>query len=158
MANPLTNPPAQAAAADPRVVTGASIDVYLTGKGSPIAGSGADIVAVGQEFDLDPRFLVAIAGAETGFGNNVTAGKNNVCNVLYHGHNSPFVSYRSAFHSAGKSIRNPANGYDLTTTTTFYSTYCYGDCSAGLDNLNKFMQEQGGNTSALRFPKAPAGR
>lgn len=44
------------------------ISAYLSRKGSPLAAYSNDFVQVGQKYGLDPRFLVAISGAETSFG------------------------------------------------------------------------------------------
>lgn len=44
------------------------IDAYLAGKGSPMAGQGSAFVASGGRWQVDPRLLVAIAGAESSFG------------------------------------------------------------------------------------------
>lgn len=40
---------------------------YLRGKGSPLAPYANDFVSIGNKYGIDPRFLVAISGAETGF-------------------------------------------------------------------------------------------
>jgi RHS repeat-associated protein len=135
--------------------TSSSIDKYLTDKASPMAGTGNSFMNVGKEFNLDPRLLVSVAGAESRFGARITSGQNNALNVLY-GHprsNSPFNTFESNIHSAGKSIANPSNQYDLTNTSTFYGKYCSGpDCSNGLKNLNTFMKEQGADQNALADP------
>lgn len=44
------------------------LDGYLQSKGSPLAGLGNAFVYYGGQSGVDPRFLVAIAGAETSFG------------------------------------------------------------------------------------------
>jgi RHS repeat-associated protein len=132
-------------------VSSSSIDNYLTT--TPLAGQGSSLMATGQTYNLDPRLLVSLAGAETTFGKNITAGQYNALNVLYNGHNSPFASWQSNINAAGRSLTNPANGYDLTNTSTMYSTYCSGSgCATGLTNLNTFMKQQGANTSALQNP------
>lgn len=46
----------------------AHLDGYLASKASPLTGLGAVFVAASDAHGLDPRLLVAIAGAETGFG------------------------------------------------------------------------------------------
>jgi hypothetical protein len=98
----------------------------------------------GSQYNIDPRLFVALAGAETSFGNNITAGQFNAFNVLYNGLNSPFASFQSAINSVGHSLTNPRNGYDLTNTATMYGHYCSGaGCSTGLQNLNTFMNQQG---------------
>ncbi|HTK34472.1 MAG TPA: hypothetical protein VL358_04190 [Caulobacteraceae bacterium] len=51
------------------------IDEYLKSKGSPMARQGQMLYNLGVAEHLDPRFLIAISGAETGFGKNVTWGR-----------------------------------------------------------------------------------
>jgi hypothetical protein len=134
-------------------VSSQSINDYLQNKNSPMVGQGANFMNSGQKYNLDPRLLVALAGAETSFGKNITAGRYNALNVLYNGHNSPFSSFQANINAAGYSITNPRNGYDLSNTPTMYSTYCTGSgCATGLKNLNTFMSQQHANTSALRNP------
>lgn len=130
-----------------------SIDDYLKGKNSPMAGQGSNFMASGQKYNLDPRLLVSLSGAETTFGKNITAGQNNALNVLYNKLNSPYPSFQANINAAGRSITNPANRYNLTNTSTMYSTYCSGPlCTKGLNNLNTFMREQGARTYVLHNP------
>lgn len=121
-----------------------------------MTGQGTNFMNTGQTYNLDPRLLVALAGAETSFGKNITAGQFNALNILYNGLQSPFSSFQSNINAAGRSLTNPANGYNLTNTATMYSTYCSGSgCATGLKNLNTFMTQQGANTSALHNPCKP---
>lgn len=48
-------------------ITAQQIRQYLQKKGSPLAAYANDFIAVGNKYGIDPRFLVAISGAETGF-------------------------------------------------------------------------------------------
>jgi hypothetical protein len=52
-------------------ISASDIDAYLTQKLSPLAGLGSVHVENGIRFDIDPRLVVAIAGAETTFGTNM---------------------------------------------------------------------------------------
>jgi hypothetical protein len=136
-------------------VSADSLDKYIAKAkpSSPLIGQGSNFMATGLKYNLDPRLLVSLAGAETTFGTAITAGQFNAMNVMYKGFNSPFASFQSNINAAGKSLTNPANGYDLSNTATMYGTYCHGSaCAAGLKNLNTFMNQQGANTSALRNP------
>jgi RHS repeat-associated protein len=134
-------------------VSSSSLDKYLGSKNSPMEGQGTNLMKSGAQYNLDPRLLVSLSGAETSFGNNITAGQFNAFNVLYHGLNSPFASFQSAINSVGHSLTNPRNGYDFTNTATLYGHYCSGaGCSAGLKNVNTFMNQQGANTNSLHYP------
>lgn len=57
-------------------VSAESIDRYLESKGSPLAGSGAAFLQSGVEHEVDPRLVVAIAGAESFFGVTTCAAHN----------------------------------------------------------------------------------
>lgn len=136
-------------------VSSTSIDQYIAKAkpSSPLIGQGSNFMAVGLKYNLDPRLFVSLAGAETTFGTAITAGKFNALNVMYNGYNSNFSSFQSNINAAGKSLTNPANGYDLTNTSTMYSTYCSGSgCATGLKNLNTFMRQQGANINSLHDP------
>jgi RHS repeat-associated protein len=130
-----------------------SIDTYLAGKGSPMVGEGQDFFDIGGKYNLDPRLLVSIAGAETSFGLNITAGSFNALNDLYNGLNSPFPNWARAINGAAFSLTDPKNNYNLASTATMYATYCTaGKCAQGLTNINIFMSQQGANIDALHFP------
>ena len=49
-------------------ITAEQIKAYLAKKNSPLASYANDFIAVGAKYRIDPRFLVAISGAETSFG------------------------------------------------------------------------------------------
>ena len=51
-------------------VSAATINAYLTSKGSPMAGHGQDFVDGGTRNGYDPRLLVSISGGESSFGKN----------------------------------------------------------------------------------------
>jgi hypothetical protein len=134
-------------------VSASTLNNYLGTKNSPMVGQGTNLLNSGAQYNIDPRLLVSLAGAETGFGNNITAGQFNAFNVLYNGLNSPFASFQSAINSVGHSLTNPRNGYDFTSTATLYGHYCFGaNCSVGLKNVNTFMNQQGANINSLRYP------
>lgn len=118
-----------------------------------MVGHGANLMSLGAQYNNDPRLFVSLAGAETNFGTNITAGQFNAFNVLYHGSNSPFPSFQKAIIFVGHSLTNPQNGYDFTNTATLYGHYCSGaGCSAGLKNVNTFTNQQGADTSSLYYP------
>src|SRR5689334_19737897 len=54
----------------------ARIDAYLARKRSPLSGLGASFSGYGRDYNVDPRLVVAIAGAETTFSGHVCVEKN----------------------------------------------------------------------------------
>jgi RHS repeat-associated protein len=155
---PPPKPPATSPPPKPCCVSASAVDAYLGTKTSPMVGQGSSFMATGAKYDLDPRLLVSLAGAESTFGEKLTTGQYNALNVMYNGYNSPFNSWQSNINGAGKSVSNPGNGYDLTNTATMYSKYCSGAaCANGLRNLNTFMHEQGADTNALHDPCSSQG-
>ena len=66
--------PAAAAAPD-----AAQLDTFLAQHASPMTGTGATFVREGQEHGVDPVFLVAIAGAETSFGEFLYSENGDQC-------------------------------------------------------------------------------
>jgi hypothetical protein len=145
------NPPTACPTAD-------SINRYLKSKDSPAAGYGQQFIDEGHRYNIDPRLPVAIMGAETSFGNAVTRGSNNLFNNLYNGANSPFDSISSAIHSEFKMLAGPNYAGRLGDTSQFYlNHYCAGsDCQNGLRNINKSLEEQGGNSNSLHDPCTPS--
>jgi RHS repeat-associated protein len=139
-------------------VSSSAIDKFIAQQQprSPLIGQGSNFMATGSKYNLDPRLLVSLAGAETTFGTKITAGQFNALNVLYNQKNkydSPFTSWGSNINGAGKSLTNPKNGYDLSNTSTMYSTYCSGpNCATGMTNLNNFMGLQGAKINSLHNP------
>ncbi|HKV79328.1 MAG TPA: RHS repeat-associated core domain-containing protein [Candidatus Sulfotelmatobacter sp.] len=135
-------------------VNAGSLDAYLGRKGSPIAGQGAALISAGQQFNVDPRFVVAIAGAESRFGENITRGPYNAWNWGSGGFSSWGAGITAVSHGLGTG-RLYLNGRPpLTTTSSIYGRYCQGpDCANGLSNINTFLKkEQDGDPNSLRFP------
>jgi len=74
--------------------------------GSPMGNLGAVFVKYGQEFNVDPRFVAALAVAESSLGRN----QGNACNdfgYFWKGYGvcSPFDSYNTEILSVTKNIR-----------------------------------------------------
>ena len=132
-----------------------SIDAYLNAKDSVMAGLGSVFDTAGQVHDIDPRLLVAIAGAETTFArpDKMLHGPFNPFGYgIYIGIN--FSSWLEAIITVTKSLSGSyTTQYDLTNTHTMYGDYCSGPrCSEGLTNINKFMREQRADPNNLRYP------
>ena len=142
----------------PCPVSAASINEFLASKDSPMAGQGQNFFNAGEKYNVDPRLIVALSGAETSFGKDITWGQYNAWNWGWNASNrsnSPFSSWAAGISAVSEGIHA---GYlqarpPLTTAGAIYSKYCQGaDCTNGLQNLNTFLTQQGGNPNALQFP------
>jgi hypothetical protein len=126
-----------------------------------MAGQGQALFDAGKRYDVDPRFLVALAGAETSFGRNITRGQFNAWNWLYRGpshRDHPFRNWEEGVNRVAMGIAQGPNYFRAgrTDTTSVYQKYCDfandPNCARGLRNLNDFLKQQGGDPGSLRFP------
>src|SRR5258708_28460522 len=74
--------------------TGAQVHEYLTRKKSDLAASSDAFVAEGRAWNVDPRLIITIAGAETTFAKHLCA-NNNVWNWFHNRTRTPseFAKY-----------------------------------------------------------------
>src|SRR5271157_4471357 len=89
---------------------GPQIDAFLTSKSSPIAGDGMTFLQDGIMYNIDPRLIVAIAGAESSFGTNwvnCPANGFNAWSWFYNGNcpNSPFSSFNNGIDTVTRFMR-----------------------------------------------------
>ena len=56
----------------------------------------------GLQYNLDPRLMVAIAGAESTFGNTILAGSYNPFGLMKNGGILPYESWDHAIQGLGK--------------------------------------------------------
>lgn len=83
----------------------ARIDGYLASKFSPLTGLGAVFVTESQAVGMDPRFLVAISGAETSFG---TYGPSqSIHNPFGMGPGINYASWADAIRAAAQNLGGP---------------------------------------------------
>ncbi len=76
----------------------ALIDELLLGRKSPLARLGAFFVVFGEEYGVDGRLVVAIAGAETSFGTDPNSGTDITTghNAWGYGPHHVFPTWREA--------------------------------------------------------------
>jgi cell wall-associated NlpC family hydrolase len=153
-----TGVPTGAGAAD-----AATIDAYLAGKASPLAGFGAVFVTEAAQVGLDPRFLVAISGAETSFG---TYGPSQaIHNPFGLGPHMVFASWPEAIRKAAVNLAGPLYRGDGRVTIPAIQQR-WAPIGASNDptalntnwvgNVGRYYAEQGGDPAAPVFTGAEA--
>ncbi len=144
-------------------VSAESIDQYLQSKGSPLAGEGAAFLESGVEHEVDPRLIVAIAGAESYFGIQTCAPFNAWgwgCPT------SPF-SFRDWAHAIDTVTLGIREGYvddGLTTVGEIHLRYAPPNAKndptnlnyAWPDNVARFLVEQGGDPEDIEGVLGPS--
>ncbi len=132
-----------------------SIDGFLQTVHSPLAGLGAVFVADGEAEGVDPRFIVAISGAETSFG---TYGPSQtIHNPFGLGPNIHFPSWSAAIQGAATNLGGPLyRGAGLITIPQIQARWAplgVANDPGGLNsnwqiNVNHYFAQLGGNPSA----------
>lgn len=152
-----------AAPYDPFV--GTVIDTYLSGKDSPIAGNGSVFFNSGVEWNVDPRLIVAIAGAESSFGKNWAACPAtgfNAWSWFYDGNcvNSPFSSYADGIQTVTEFIRKSYLNKGFNTIPQIESKYCAAGCANWTANVTSYYTQIPTSPAAdpadLTFPTPPS--
>ena len=136
----------------------AQIDAYLARKKSPMGGMGESFSTYAREYNVDPRLLVAIAGAETTFGGHVCAERNS-WNWFYRRNcpQSPFPTYQAGLERVAKFMRLSYlnRGYDSIELIRY--KYCATGCDHWIPLVSAFYREmpsQGAVASPLPPPAA----
>jgi hypothetical protein len=163
--------PALAAGSGVAAPTAAQIDAYLASKGSPMVGQGAAFIASGGRWQMDPRLLVAISGAESSFG-QLTCAPFNAWG--YGCPNGPFVfqSWADGIDAVAEGLRTNYLAEGRTTVASInlkYAPLGAANDPTGLNNnwtvnVSRFLLELGGDPNdvdmdgiAGTFPLGPLG-
>ena len=128
------------------------IDAYLMSKGSPMAGQGVAFVQSGMRWQVDPRLLVAIAGAESNFG-QITCGPNNAWGWACPNDPESFATWAAGIDTVTKGLRSYYLDEGRTSVSLIQQKYCpvgAANDPTGLNNhwstnVTKFLTELGGN-------------
>jgi len=135
------------------------IRMYLGQKRSPLVASTQTFVEQGKLNNVDPRLVVAIAGAETGFGLRLCAPNNyNAWNYFFNNGRCPgsmFVSWNDGVTKVSAYLRRRfiSRRGALTTIEQIGATYCpEPSCEPWVPNVTRFYRDElGGDISDLRF-------
>lgn len=130
----------------------AEIKSYLQSKGSPLASYSNDFVQVGQKYGIDPRFLVAVSGAETGF---AKAG-SRLANPFGYMSAKRFSGPREVMERMGRELTKRGGYYDGKRTirsigATWAPPNAANDAggNAGWPSaVGQFYKEMGGNPNS----------
>ena len=130
----------------------ADIYGYLESKQSPLAAYVDDIYAAANKFRIDPKLIVAIAGAESSFGKYLS-GSYNAWGI---GPGRSYGSWREGIHAAAKLLREGYVGQGLNTLRKIQAKWAPLGASndptnlnsAWLRNTSSFYEELGGNPNA----------
>lgn len=155
------------------------IDEYIIRNfpNSPLVGYGSTFVAYGRQYNVDPRFVIAIAGAETSFGTRLCA-DYNAWNYFFEGTGcagSDYSSWEEAIPSVTEFIHRyisddppvkGGRGYDTLSEFVYVGDtgsggtcpslcYCVSQCQHWLTNVTRFYTELGGEPNHLTFEGMP---
>ena len=138
-------------------VSAETIDAYLSSKGSPMVGTGSKFIEFGRIHGVDPRLIVAIAGAESSFGKNNCA-SYNAWGWMYWDNNGvrkcfPFSSWEAGIDKVSWQIGSSSLYFKdgLKTIPDIGRRYCGSGCTDWFTNVPTFYAEMGGDANNLTF-------
>jgi hypothetical protein len=134
----------------------AMIDAYLAAKGSPLAGQGGAFVASALRWSLDPRLVVAIAGAESNFG-EITCGPFNAWGWACPNDPADFADWATGIETISRGLRKGYLNEGRTSVVLIQQKYAPSAAAndpTGLNNnwvgnVSKFLLELGGDPSQV---------
>ena len=135
------------------------IGTYLGSKSSPLAPLAAQFVSLGQQYDVDPRFIVALSRAESTWGKNLTAkqGPYNAWSVSTH-YVTGYSSFLAALTDVTKLIgtdRRYIQGGNIQAESIYQIYNATFNLQYYQDTVVADMNNLGGNVNDVRFPCPP---
>ena len=109
---------------DPPPIEAAALDNFLRARGSPMAGLGEELLKAGWRYNVDPRLIVAIAGAETSFGRALCTSYNAWNWFWWEWCNSPFESWEQVLDEVARGLRVGYLDQGLTDVDSIAARYC----------------------------------
>jgi hypothetical protein len=127
---------------DPAVPNASQVQDYLTAKHSALASNAPQFIDLGRQYDVDPRLVAAIAGAETTFGKNVCA-DYNAWNWFHRGTcpESAFTSYEEGLQHVTKFMRRSYLNKGYTSIELIQAKYCVKGCENWTPLVTRFYDE-----------------
>ncbi len=140
----------------PVTPTAPQLEEYLARKHSPETGTAVRLVALGRDYNIDPRLVVAISGAETTFGAHLCA-SFNAWNWFHHGNcpSSPFSAFEEGAEHVTRFLRLSYvnRGYD--SIPLIRMKYCAAGCDNWTPLVTTFFNEMPVNSSPGTVPVTP---
>jgi hypothetical protein len=181
-----SSPFAAEAASNDTPLTAADLDDYLAQKGSPMVGEGTHYLKWGGYFNIDPRLVIAISGAESTFGKAPCGNEFNAWGWKLGGecwagfepgpdadtnqdrfNDAPgFVpgvgitmetGYEDGIFWVTENLRRSYLNQGLNTAAKIGGKWCQEGCENWVPNVEQFMREMGGDPNQLAFPQGTPG-
>jgi len=135
-----------------------SIDQYLSGRGSPMAGLGSTFVAAGRKYGVDPRMLVGIGVIESGAG-KAMKNRNNFANWGVH-RGQEYDSYGAAIEDLARGLRSGYLDHGLDSPEQIVTRYAPSSDGnnehAWASTVSGVIRQLGGKSANLALqPQAP---
>ena len=130
---------------------------YLTKKKSDLAGAADKFVEEGRTWNVDPRLIMAIAGAETTFAKHL-CGKNNAWNWFHKKTCKPseFATFEEGIQTVTKWMRRSYIQRGYNTIPMIRTRYCAEGCDNWVKLVTLFHDEiPAGSSSAPVLTPVP---
>lgn len=154
---------------DTSSVQSTQIEAYLKKRNSPLSSYGDDFITQGRKYNVDPRFMVAVAGAETSFATDPHAIPD-----ITTGHNAWGMGPHNSYGSWPAGVEANAVWFSGSlyigggNTTVKSIAQHYAPPNAPNDpgqlnlnwiaNVTKFLQDLGGDPNDVTYHGTPAGK
>jgi hypothetical protein len=139
------------------------IDTYLGTKSSLMAGNGLAFRSAGEQWNVDPRLIVALAGQEQNFGKALGKGlcpvsSFNAWSWLSHGACINFPSFAAGIQTVTKFMRKSYISRGYRSISAIGSRYCDAatdpvGCGAWAHGVTTFYVAQGGDVADTTIPR-----
>ncbi len=147
---------------NPVPIEAGALDAFLAQRGSPLAGLGTALLEAGWRYNVDPRLLVAIAGADTSFGRALCTDYNAWNWFWWEWCNSPFESWEQALDEVARGLRLYYLDAGLTDVDMIANRYGPLDDprdTLGLNrhwptNVTRYIEQLGGSRCNLTWVRA----